>query len=223
MDSGTLDLVIAGISFLFTLMILSYLVGDNPLFRVAIYIFVGVSAGYAASVAWQNILWPKLFKPLIFGSNPQRLLLLVPLVLGILLLAKVSPRTARLGSPAMAFLVGTGAAVAIGGAVFGTIFPQTLATIQLFDLSNGGSSIEHFFESCVFLVGTVSTLVYFHFGAREIGAGLQRNRWVNRVSWVGRFFIATTFGVLFAGVYAAAMTALIERIFSIWSFLNSFF
>jgi hypothetical protein len=203
-------------------MILSYLIGDNPLFRLAIYIFVGVSAGYAASVAWQNILWPKLFQPLMLGNTQDRMLLLVPLVLGLLLFAKLSPRSARLGNPAMAFLVGTGAAVAIGGAVLGTIFPQTLATINLFDTSAGGSLVERLLESSIFLVGTISTLVYFHFGARATVTGPQRSRLVNGMGWVGKFFIATTFGVLFAGAYAAAITALIERMFSLWIFLTSF-
>jgi hypothetical protein len=221
LSSSIVDLITAFFSFIFTLMILSYLIGDNPLFRLAIYIFVGVSAGYAASVAWQNVLWPKLFQPLMFGSMQERLLVLVPLTLGILLLAKLSPRSAALGNPAMAFLVGTGAAVAIGGAIFGTIFPQTLATINLFDTS-GGNLVEHLLESSIFLVGTVSALAYFHFGARESAAGPLRNRLVNGLSWVGKFFIATTFGVLFAGAYAAAITALIERLFSIWNLFASF-
>jgi hypothetical protein len=40
---------------------------------------------------------------------------------------------------------------------------------------------------------------------------------------VGRFFIAVTFGVLFAGAYAAALTALVSRIYFIWSFIASLF
>lgn len=223
LSNSALDLITGFLSFIFTLMILSYLIGDNPLFRLAIYIFVGVSAGYAASVAWQHVLWPKLFEPLMFGTMQQRLLLMVPLLFGILLLAKLSPRSARLGNPAMAFLVGTGAAVAIGGAVFGTIFPQTLASINLFDTSAGGSLLERLFEGSIFLIGTVSALVYFQFSARATPAGPQRSRLVTGVAWVGKLFIAVTFGVLFAGAYAAAMTALIERMFSLWTFLTSLF
>jgi len=55
--------------------------------------------------------------------------------MGLLLLLKLSPRTARLGIPSMAFLVGVGAAVAIGGAIMGTLFPQTWASMQAFNLS----------------------------------------------------------------------------------------
>jgi hypothetical protein len=123
----------------------------------------------------------------------------------------------------MAFLVGTGAAVAIGGAVFGTIIPQTLASINFFDPSAGGSLIEHLFEGSIFLMGTISTLVYFQFSGRETPNGIQRSRLVAGVAWVGKLIIAVTFGVLFAGAYAAAMTALIERLFSLWAFLSLLF
>jgi hypothetical protein len=216
------DLITAFLSFIFTLMILSYLIGDNPLFRFAIYVFVGVSAGYAASIAWQQVLWPRFLSPLLFGTSQQRLLLLIPLLLGILLIAKLFPRTARFGNPAMAFLVGTGAAVAIGGAVFGTILPQTLSSIDLFAPA-GGSLVEHLFEGSIFLVGTISTLAYFQFSAKPSPTGPQASRLVSGLQWIGRIFIAITLGVIFAGAYAAAMTTLIERLFSIWSFIKNFF
>ena len=99
------DLVAGIFSFLLTLMILSYLIGDNPVFRVAVYIFVGVSAGYVAAVAWWQVLYPKVFIPLLTGNFIERLLALVPLILGVLLLMKLSPRTAWLGTPSVAFLV----------------------------------------------------------------------------------------------------------------------
>lgn len=223
LSSSALDLVVIVISFILTLMVLSYLIGDNPLFRFAIYLFVGVSAGYAASVAWQSVLWPKLFQPLLIGSTQQRLLLIVPSVLGLLLFAKLSPRASRLGNPAMAFLVGTGAAVAIGGAVFGTILPQSLASINIFDPSSGASLIERLFEGGIFLLGTISTLIYFQFSSRSTPDGNQRNRYVSSLAWVGKLFIAVTFGVLFAGAYVAAMTALIERLVSLWTFLSALF
>ena len=36
--------------FIFTVLILSYLLGDNPLFRVGIHLFIGISVGYAPNV-----------------------------------------------------------------------------------------------------------------------------------------------------------------------------
>jgi hypothetical protein len=220
-SSNVVDLVTGGISFLLTLMVLSYLIGDNPAFRVAIYVFIGVSAGYAAAVAWHQVLYPRLILPLLSGSLAERLLTIVPLVLGLLLLLKISPRTALFGTPSMAFLVGVGAAVAIGGAVMGTLLPQTRASMNAFNLSGVGNWLEHLSEGVVMLVGTITTLVYFHFGAKASASGPQRGKLVNLLSWVGQIFIAITFGVLFAGVFVAAMTALIERLNFIITFLSS--
>ena len=215
------DLVTGLLSFLLTLMILSYLVGDNPAFRVAVYIFVGVSAGYAAAVAWWQVIYPKVLLPLLTGSLIERLLALVPLVLGFLLLMKLSQRTAWMGNASVAFLVGVGAAVAVGGAVMGTLIPQTQASYTVFNLTGGGSLLARLFLGLIMLVGTITTLVYFHFGAKATAGGPQRSKLVIWLGWIGQVFIAITLGVLFAGVFAAAMTALIERMNSIWFFLTS--
>src|SRR5512147_1652841 len=126
------DLIAGIIAFLFTLMIFSYLIGDNPLFRSAVYVFVGVSAGYVAVVAFWQVLWPDLLAPFFGGTLAQRAMLLVPLVLSVLVLMKGWPSLTRLGMPAMGVLVGVGAAVALGGAVSGTILPQVNATASAF-------------------------------------------------------------------------------------------
>jgi hypothetical protein len=221
-SANVVDLVTGGISFLLTLMVLSYLIGDNPIFRIAIYLFIGVSAGYVASVAWHQVLYPRLVLPLTSAGLGERLLLVIPLVLGLLLLLKISPRTAGFGSLPMAFLVGIGAAVAIGGAVLGTIFPQTQASMKVFDLSSAGQyKLERIFEGLFMLVGTITALVYFNFGAKATATGPRRGKLISFLSWVGQIFIAITFGVLFAGVFMAALTALIERLNFIVTFLFS--
>jgi hypothetical protein len=217
---GTADMVGMIVGFVLTLMIFSYIFGDNVLFRIALHIFVGVAAGYTLAIAIYNIIWPQLIIPLLSGSSQERLVTLVPLALGLLLLAKISPRLSSLGTPVMAFLVGVGAAAAIGGAVFGTLFPQALAAMNVFDFQSvfqGG--MGGFINASVMLVGTVSTLAYFHFGARpKKGARAEKPLWLQVVAWIGQAFIALTFGALFAGVYAAALLAMIER----WDFLVQF-
>jgi hypothetical protein len=145
---------------------------------------------------------------------------LVALILGVLLLMKLSPRTAPMGNVSIAFLVGVSAAVAVGGAVIGTILPQTQASINVFDRSSAGNLwLERLFFGAIMLIGTITTLVYFHFGAKSTPDGPQRSKLVITLGWIGQVFIAITLGVLFAGVFAAAMTALIERLSFIWFFL----
>ena len=49
------------------------------------------------------------------------------------------------------------------------------------------------------------------------GGALQRTTLVGLAAGMGQIFVALTFGVLFAGTYSAALTALIERIGSLIS------
>jgi hypothetical protein len=217
------DLVAGIIAFLFTLMILSYLIGDNPLFRIAVYIFVGVSAGYVAAVGIRQVLWPNLLQPLlngfIYGISTQTAILAVPLLLSGLLLMKAWPPLTRLGMPAMGLLVGASAAIAIGGAVNGTLFPQVNATIAAFDIQKF-TSPESLLDASLVLAGVVTTLVYFHFGARARTDGtVRRFGFIEILAFVGSIFLAVALGVLFAGVYSAALTALIERL----HFFGTFF
>ena len=225
------DLLTAGISFIFTVVILSYLIGDNPLFRAAIYIFVGISAGYIAAVAWNQVILPLLIEPILSGvafSEPwQAALLFVPLVGSGLLLTKVSQRLSGFGQLPMAFLVGVGAAVTIGGAVLGTLLPQIYATFGGFDVnlavSRGINPAFMILNGALILLGVVGTLAYFHFGARQKADGsVKRNFLVEILTWIGRIYISITFGVLFASVYMAALTALIKRIDSLRTFINLF-
>lgn len=214
------DLIGALLGFTFTLLVFSYIFGDNALFRIAIHIFIGVAAGYAASVAWYSVIWPQLVVPLLVGSNSERLFVLVPLVMGALLLTKVSPRLSIWGTPVMAYLVGVGMAVAIGGSIMGTIFPQVMASVNQFDaaaLGAGSSSYSvQLINALVVLVGTVVTLIYFQFGARPGPSGAPvRPGWIEGIASFGRLFIAITLGTLFAGVYAAALAAFVER----WHFI----
>ncbi|MBT3336504.1 MAG: hypothetical protein HN855_00820 [Anaerolineae bacterium] len=220
------ELISGLIAFLLTLFVLSYLIGDQILFRATINIFVGASAGYVATVAWHQVLAPNLVRPLLSGTSAEKMLAIIPLTLSLLLLAKAIPPLSKLGTPSVAFMVGTGAAVAIGGAVTGTIFPQVTATINLFDMAaaneRGISSSVQFLEGGLMILGTISTLVYFQFTAKRGTDGTyRRNLFTKILSLIGGIFIAITFGVLLAGVYSAALTALIERLDFLISFAGS--
>lgn len=211
-DENTLNIFTGLAGMLFTLMIFSYVIGDNFLFRLAIYIFTGVSAGYIASVAWWQVLLPKLFIPLLLGSTQDAILLLFPLMGIVMIFMKISPRLSGIGRFAMAFIVGAGAAVTIVGALSGTLIPQVEGTINAFSPALGTLNIIT--NGLAVLLGTALTLIYFHFGARTRADGsIRRMGVIEILAWLGRFFIGVTLGVVFAGVYAAALTALIERIF----------
>ncbi len=225
------DLISGILSFLFTILILSHLIGDNALFRIAVYIFVGVASGYVAAVMFWQVLVPRLFLPtrsaLATGDITQGALLIVPwLGLGFILM-KLSPRLAGIARITMAFLVGAGAAVILAGALIGTLIPQINATINFFDPQVAAARNiplgEILGNGAILLAGAVTSLVYFHFGARPQPDGsMRRIGLIEILAWIGRIFIGITLGAIFAGVFAAALTALIERIASLINFLGNF-
>ncbi|KXK15071.1 MAG: hypothetical protein UZ14_CFX002000781 [Chloroflexi bacterium OLB14] len=227
----SLDLITGVLSFLFTLMILSYLIGDNPVFRLAVYMFIGITSGYIASIIWWQVLAPRLLMPLLpallSGSIVEKVIAITPLLGAVFILMKLSPRLSKIASIAMAFLVGAGAAVIIAGALIGTIIPQISATINFFDpqlaAQRNINVIEVLGNGAIILVGVVTSLGYFHFSARQQANGTVRRFFlIEIIAFIGKIFIGTTLGVIFAGVYATALTAFIERISSLINFFGNF-
>lgn len=224
-----IDLITGFLSFLFTLLILSYLVGDNPAFRLAIHAFVGVSTGYIAVVVFRQVIVDKMFLPLVTGTILERILLAFPLVMSLFLLGKLSARFEWMGRPVVALLVGVGTASAVAGAVLGTLFPQVLAVAGLFDLRHSltmGSAAGTIMTGVFVLVGTIVTLATFQFtlSGRNKDTKSSENRkrgwFVSFFAWPGQLFIAITLGAIFAGVLAAALTALVDRAQSVVFFFD---
>jgi hypothetical protein len=225
-SNDLLSLMGVGLAAVLTLATLSYVIEDQALFRLVLYLFVGVAAGYAGAVAIEEVIIPQLVLPLqgaVVGAQQIDFLdLAVRTGLTLLLLTKLWPRAAALGNPVTAMLVGVGAALAIGGVVQGTILPQTAAAADVFDLASfelalqGGYYAEGtgiIIQGLVALLATTGTLAYFHFGARTRGnLPPERSIFVDALAWVGRIFIPITLAALFSGVLLAALSALIERL-----------
>lgn len=211
---------------LLTIMVLSYIIGDNVLFRTATYLFVGVASGYAGSIAYQNVIRPALIDPVIQNGpasifRPDAILIfLIPWLLTVVLLLKVSPRLARYGSFPIALLVGVGAAVIVGGGITGTLIPQSYAAADALSqesiFPSAGEEpfvwLENLIGALILLLATISTLIYFRFAARrEITGQAQRSRITAVLAYIGRIFIAITFGVMYAGTLTASMLILTQR------------
>jgi hypothetical protein len=226
-ELSLVDLFGTLVGFFFTLCVFSYIFGDNVLFRIAIYVFVGVSAGYAAVITWNSVILSQMIKPILGGPQSERLLALMPLLLSVLLFFKLSNKMSGVGNLPVAFMVGVGAAAAIGGGVLGSLIPQMSASINMFDLQlasqRGDSWLGMLGKGSVVLIGTITTLVYFHFGARRIpGSPPRRLAVIEILGWIGQIFIAVTLGAIFAGVYAASLMAFIERLNSLLDFFLLF-
>lgn len=196
------------VGFLLTLFIYSYVIGDNPLYRLAVHILVGVSAAYAAVVVLRQVILPVFAQLMLNPTNLDSLLWLVPILLALLLILQRLPRFAWLGDNAIALLVGVGAAVALVGAISGTLLPQILAF-------GGGAAGPAFtpLQGVIVAILTACTLLTFQFTGKRNEAGQwQRPLWQRGPAQVGKFVLMVTFGALFAGILSTSLILFTERV-----------
>jgi hypothetical protein len=191
-----------------TLLILSYLLGDNPLYRLALHLFVGALVGYSFGVVLRDV-----FLNIVLAQLPtDPLAVIVPLVLGILLLFKGFPKQAYVGNLSVAYLVGVGTAVALSGALLGTLVPQIGATGRALGLASLTSFRAGLVDGLLIVVGTTCTLMGFNFAARKRrGLAGTWTQIVRLISGVGRIFLITALGVAFAGALTASLSIFIGR------------
>ncbi len=191
MDAGTF---VAGI---LTLAILTFLYRDNPIYKFAEYLLIGVSIGYILVITWSNTLMAILFEPLFSGGN---LWLLIPFVLGLLMWARFSKKTASLSRIPIAFMIGSGAGVAIPAMLYGRTLKQMSATVMPLTDASGVPDIS----GLVVIVGLITTLSYFYF-SREHKGGF------GKMAKVGTFFLMVFFGTTFGYTVMSRMSTLIGR------------
>lgn len=190
------------VGLLLTLFIYSYLVGDNPLYRLAVHLLVGVSAGYAVVIAVNRILLPVIAQVIGNPTDTENSLWLIPITLSLLLLLKWLRPVAWLGNTPVGILVTIGAAVALVGAVTGTVIPQVM-----------GARAESPLNTILIAVLSACALLYFQFtaGDRE-SQGLVLAGWRRMASTIGQYVILIALGAIFAGVFTTSLVLLIERV-----------
>ncbi len=183
-----------------TLALYSFLYKDNPLFKFAEHVFVGVAAAYVFGQYW----YPTLYGELIAewtdpgeGESPDWWLL-APTALGLLMLTRFSLRFGWLSRYAFAFFVGLSAGLTIPRYISSFILAQVEPTLQPLTGSWEGLNL------LIVLVGVVGVLVYFFFSVEHTGAA-------GHISKVGIWFLMVSFGASFGYTIMARVSLLIGR------------
>ncbi len=186
-----------------TLALYSFLYKDNPFFKMAENLFVGVAAAYVFGQYWYPTIYGEIWVRLSGLSKGPGVSgdawLLAPTLLGLLMLTRFSQRFSWLSRLSFAFFVGLGAGLTIPRTISSFILAQIEATIQPLSWSLAG------FNLLVILVGVVSVLIYFFFSMEHKGA-------VGKVSRLGIAFLMISFGASFGYTIMARLSLLIGRI-----------
>ncbi len=184
-----------------TFAIFSFLYKDNPLYKIAEQIFIGISAGYWFIYTIYNILIPNLFTPLSTGFA-QNWILLIPAFLGVLMLCRLIPSIDWVSRYALAMVVGTTAGLFFKRYLQSDVLNQLNATI-LNPFSSG--NIAQLIGELILIIGTITGIVYFFFSKKHEGAFGVTAR-------VGIYFLMISFGAAFGYTVMARISLLIGRL-----------
>ena len=203
-----------------TLFIFSFLYKDNPLFKLAEHLYVGVSVGYTIVKAYDTVIVHLILKP-IFEQG--EFTLLIPVGIGLLMLTRYVPRAAWMSRYAFAFIVGIGSGLAIPRTISSFILKQIEDTVRpLLALADGNTvtftmnllNPTSNLNAVIILIGVSSVLFYFFFSIEHSGPGKV-------VARTGVMFLMIAFGAAFGYTVMARMSLLIGRLTDLIEFSGS--
>lgn len=188
----------------FTLAVFSFLYRDNPAYKIAESIFVGVAAAYWSVIAFWDVIvpnligkiWPSLVQawslPGLSGPEAeQNLTYLGALVLSVMLLWRLAPKGGWIARWPLAFVIGTSAGLRLIGFLHGDFLVQIRNTILPLAVFEGGAfDVWGSVQNILIVAGVLCSLVYFFFSFEHKGL-------VGSTARVGIWVLMITFGAAF--------------------------
>ncbi|MBT3602418.1 MAG: hypothetical protein HOE48_13625 [Candidatus Latescibacteria bacterium] len=187
-----------------TLSLYSFLYKDNPLFKFAENLYVGVAAAYTLAQVWYPIILVDVLNPLfdlnnqIGGNYDWRLI--IPAFLGLGILTQLgSDKINWISRISFAFVVGLGAGLSIPRNIASNILAQMEPSMQPITADVAGLNL------LLILIGVVTVLIYFFYSVEHTGP-------VGVASKIGVWFLMVSFGASFGYTIMARLSLLIGRV-----------
>ena len=231
-DNNIVRAFLVTMSAFLTLAIFSFLYKDNPFYKFAEHLFVGVSAAFWMTQAfWSTIvgnLFPRLSEGLStffmvpYQSSAWNFTFWIPVIFGVLLLMRLSSKHGWLSRWPLAFIVGTTAGLNFVRYLRSDFIVQISSTFVplLGREPHQWQGIGHFFSnfdmsatgqfaamlsSWVIFLGVFCGIIYFFFSKEHTGL-------FGRASRVGIWILMITFGASFGYTVMGRISLLVGRI-----------
>ncbi|MBN2054297.1 hypothetical protein JW905_05210 [bacterium] len=206
-----------------TLAMFSFLYRDNPVYRLAEHLFVGIAAGYFIVIQYHNVFLTNLWQPMtgsfgaLFGGrvfSGWNLALIIPFAVGLLMFTQLSSTHAWLSRWPMSVVIGSFSGLAIIGFAQGDLIPQIHANLipfikpgawSAFITSPGLFTFLDLLWNPILIIGVVSVLIYFFFSKPHTGA-------IGATASLGMGFLMISFGASYGNTVMTRISLLIERV-----------
>jgi len=190
-----LDALLTTVAALLSLCVLSFLYRENPFYRFAEHLAVGVSAGYWVIILYNQSLTAKVLEPLKAG-NP---LPLVPCLLGLLLFARLFGKIGWVSRIPMAYMLGVGSGVEIPLILQTYVLQQVHATMRPVGFTAST------YANLLIALAVICGIAYFFFSTRHRGA-------FGAVTRVGIWILMIGFGATFGFTVMGRISLLLGRV-----------
>ncbi len=182
----------------FTILLISIVFKDNPLYRFAENTYVGLYAGYTVALQWFQYIRPS-FQYRILEQGKWWYIL--PIFLGLLIYMRYIRSVNWISRYHICFLLGIGSAYVLTTEFKPLFLDQIRATfLPLWVAGDWWQSVSNI----IYVVGTFSALIYFLFTVEK--KGLQ-----GKISSVGRWIMMIAFGASFGNTVMSRVSLFLGR------------
>jgi hypothetical protein len=202
---------------LLTLFIFSFVYKDNPLYKFAEHLFVGVSAGYWIILNFWTVIVPNLWDPVLQALNGRgvnaeragmfaaeqgdyRMWLILPGILGLLLFTRLLGKIGWMSRLSLAMIIGVYVGIKTTGFAQGDFVEQVRASLVPLWTGELLASLN----AILFTVGLICSLLFFFFSREHKGA-------LGVASKIGIYFLMVGFGAGYGYTVMSRISLLIGR------------
>lgn len=196
---------------LLTVFTFSFLYKDNPFYKFAEHLVVGVSAGYFVVLLIRTNLVPIISQKMFVADRGWELdqwWYIIPLILGVMMWARFSKRLSWISRYPLALYIGIASGLTIPLELKNRVVEQLQATVLKFkfDMSNPDFlGVPQGVWDIVVVIGVISCLIYFFFSKEHKG-------WFGGSAKVGIYTLMIAFGASFGYTVMARISLFIQRI-----------
>jgi len=179
-----------------TLCVFSFLYKDNPFYKFAEHLVVGVSIGYGMVLWYTQGILPKFITPFF---KEGKYIYIIPAILGTMIAMQLVRKYAWLARFPMAFLLGAGSGIGLPRTMQAGVIKQLEATM----VPMGFSHLQYVWNIVIF-VGVLSVLIYFFFSKEHKGV-------FGGIANIGIWYLMIGFGATFGYTVMARLSLFIGR------------
>jgi hypothetical protein len=185
-----------GLAVFLTLAVFSFLYKDNPLYKFAERLWVGIATGYWTMLLYHQGFHDKVIIPIV---DRHQWYYLIPVIMGIMMWFRLSPKLGWLSRYALGFYVGISTGIFIPLAFKTAIFLQVEGTIRPV------SGLAQGINFSLALIGVICALTYFFFSKPHKGL-------LGVMSKTGIFTLMIGFGAGFGLTVMGRVALLVQRV-----------